>query len=85
MPDHFGQIGIAGVAGHHLIESEYRQRRNHGLALPTLIGAQPVEPFDQQHVLARDMRQAHRRNIEPDLGSKPHGDELCLDDVVGVR
>ncbi len=85
MPDDFGQVGIAGIAGHHFIKPEDRQRRDHGPALPAIIGTHPVEPFNQQHVLPGDIGQAHWRNGEPGLGGEPHGDEFRLHHIVGVR
>ncbi len=36
MTDNFGKILIAGIAGHHFIQTQKRERGNHAFALPAL-------------------------------------------------
>jgi len=78
------QVRVAGVAGHHLVEAQDSQRRHHCPARPAAIFRFAVEALDQQHVLARGVRQAHGRHLEPRDRGQPHGHVFRLDHVVAV-
>lgn len=81
-PDCVREVGVGGVAGHHLVQAEDRQRRHQQPPLPTVAG--PVKALDEQDATAQRLDDLSRRHLQSYPAGQLHGDHLRLDRWVRV-
>ena len=82
--DDLGQLRIAGVARHHLVEAEQGQRRDHRLALPAVVECVRSKRSTSSTSLPATCSSRTGAASRPSPARQPHGHELRLHHVVGI-